>query len=353
MIQSAKRVVERVGIKFLSSITKSPWSRKNTTHLLIRTFEGFGRDLWLDAMAIRIPKWQTQLEIVTVSSSLGFYKAILGADACLTMEVTDHCLDLSSRLRWIHTILAGVDSIHLPMPPESLRITTSRGIAARSMAEHILALMYAVKEGLFRHSWPQIAWGTPWVLSAPAEWTLEGYSVAILGMGCVGMETARICKEHRMSTVGVSRRLQTDDTSCDQQHVLSDLHKVLPHVDFVVLSLPLTPSTYHIIGQRELLLMKPGATLINVARGDLIDEKALADALRTGQIAGAGLDVLAEEPPSRNHPLNHCANLVVTGHVAGNIHRFKKEIADRFARNLDAFLTGKELEGIVSREYWI
>ncbi|MFN3422075.1 MAG: NAD(P)-dependent oxidoreductase [Armatimonadota bacterium] len=125
---------------------------------------------------------------------------------------------------------------------------------------------------------------------------------------------------------------------------------MLPECDVVVITAALTPQTRYLIGRNELASMKKGAILINVARGALIDEQALAEALSSGQLAGAGLDVFENEPLPPNSLLWHMPNVVITPHVGGLSERTRQRVFERFLENLRRFLAGEELLGVVDKE---
>jgi phosphoglycerate dehydrogenase-like enzyme len=346
------QALKHLGIKALSSLREAPWKSEHLPHVAIQIFRGFEQELWEKNLDSHMLGWKTQVEVVFVRDQMDFYAALPRADICSTMELNDTLIRISKHVRWINILLGGIDFWRISVVPSGVQITTSRGIAAQSMAEHALALMFALDRGLTDSVLDQQAWN--WRQGMPLEGPggFSSKTAVIIGLGPVGLETARLCRALNMKVIAVRFRHHELADVCDQVYLLKELHKVLPLAAVVVLAIPLTKQTYRLIGRSELELMKPASYLINVARGELVDEEALAQALRDGSIGGAGLDVLSQEPPPELHPLRGCRNLIITPHVAGNINTFKVQIAERFVRNLAAFLNGGPLEGLVPPEYW-
>ena len=329
----------------------SAWHSDDLVRVVIQTGDGFDQPLWTDALDRELPAWRKHIELLCVPGDFAFLHATQDADACSTMSLSP-ALFRPSRLKWINALPAGINLIDLPEPPAEIHLTTSRGIAARNMAEHALLLLLALRRQLPAICRNQQAW----------KWSQEGLlgprpelrdlAVAVFGLGSSGREMARLCKALGMHVIGVRRSTDNPDGLCDEICPLADFAVILPRVDALLLALPLTRTTRELISENELKQMKRSAVLVNVARGGLVNEGQLATALREGRIGGAGLDVLANEPPAADSPLKDCPNLIVTPHLAGNLHDFKAEISARFARNLAAFLAGRPLEGLLPRDHW-
>jgi D-2-hydroxyacid dehydrogenase (NADP+) len=329
----------------------SPWHRTGVTRVVIDASDGFELPLWTAALDSVLPAWRDSIELLEVKGGLALDRAAREADVCSTMAPAAAWFEYQ-RLKWINVLTAGLDVTGLPEPRTGLCVTTSRGIAARGMAEHALMLMLALLKQLPASCQDQAAW----------KWSQEGklgpsrelpdLMAAVVGLGSAGSEIARLCKALGMRVTGVRRNPVDSYPLCDELWPLAELAGLLPRADVLFLALPLNAKTRDLIAGKELAMMKPGAILINVARGGLVNEIALATALREGRLGGAGLDVLAAEPPVADSPLRNCPNLIVTPHVAGNVHRYRAQIASRFARNVAAFLDGRDLEGTLPRDYW-
>ena len=335
----------------LLSAMPSPWKRQDIARVAIQTCDGFDLALWTGALDRELPDWPERIELLCVPGDFAFAHAASDADACTTMTLTP-ALFGHARLKWINTMPAGINLQDLPAPPSAPFITTSRGIAARGTAEHALMLLLALRRQLpsTMQNQREWVWSQSGLLNPLPD--LGELTVAVFGLGAIGSETARLCKALGMRVIGVRRSAENPHPHCDEICALADFITVLPRADAIILALPLTNATREMFTESEFGQMKRGAIMVNVARGGLICEDHLAAALRMQHLGGAGLDVLAAEPPSAGNALKDCPNLIVTPHVAGNVHRFRPAIAARFARNVAAFLAGRPLEGLHPHDDW-
>ncbi|SCL22979.1 glyoxylate reductase [Micromonospora pallida] len=171
---------------------------------------------------------------------------------------------------------------------------------------------------------------------------VAGKVLGILGMGRIGRRVARTCAAgFGMEIIYHTRSGPTaEDDAFGASWVTRE--ELFARADFLTIHLPLTPETRHSVGERELAAMKPGAYLVNTARGDVVDERALVAALRSGRLAGAGLDVLSTEPPDPDNPLLHLPNVMVTPHVGSATEETRYAMAELAARNLLNVLAGEE-----------
>jgi phosphoglycerate dehydrogenase-like enzyme len=266
-------------------------------------------------------------------------------DIYVSTWLTPDLLNLSPRLKWAQLLTAGVDFLENVDIDPQLKITTASGIASKGVAEHAVGLMIALDRRLDLSILRQRKW--TWRQDGIVE-NIRGLSdrtVGIIGLGNVGRAIANLVKAMGMTAIGMSRHYQSIE-GIDVLYGQNDILELLRRADFVILSLPLTKETRGIISQKELIALGKDSYLINVARGELVNESDLAFALKKGIIHGAALDVLSKEPPSRRNPLRGCPNLIITPHIAGNIYTFRHDIRKRFVRNLKAFLNGDELEGL-------
>ncbi len=258
------------------------------------------------------------------------------------------------RLRLVQVFSAGVEAIDLAALGElGIKVANNGGGNAPAVAEHTVALMVSVYRRL-KAQFAAVDSGQ-WAGDFFPEWfsstfELTGKTVGIVGLGRIGKQVARRLQ-------GWDCKLIYHDIADIPRHVERELHmarmpldELLRTSDIVTLHVPLTGRTRGMIGDRELGLMKPTAVLINTCRGPVVDEAALARALRAGKIAGAGLDVVAQEPPPRDNPLLHLDNVIVSPHLAG----MSQEAAQRniaFAvQNLLRVSGGQEPESVVLPE---
>jgi phosphoglycerate dehydrogenase-like enzyme len=262
-------------------------------------------------------------------------------------------------LEWVQLHTAGADQVlDTPLMQSDVIVTTTSGIHAPRIAEYVLASMLALTyrvPTLLRYQW-RAEWPTGrWNLFSGPE--LRGQTLGIIGYGSIGRELARLGKAFAMRIL-VSKQ-DTGDMADDGHRLtgvgdatgaLPDgvynpdrLHDMLRQCDFVVVAAPLTPHTRHLIDEAALQAMRPNAYLVNIARGGLVDEGALARALREGWIAGAGLDVFEEEPLPADSPLWEQDNVILSPHVAGVSLKYDERAVDLFAQNLSRYLAGEPL----------
>ena len=224
------------------------------------------------------------------------------------------------KLRWIHSTAAGVGQLMYPeLRAGHVVVTNASGVHAIPMAEHILGMLVALarhfpdalRYQLERRWAQQEIWDKP---LRPRE--LAGQVLLIVGFGAIGRELARRVKPLGMKICAVTHSGKGDAELAERIVSAAQLDTVLPAADFVVLAAPETPETFHLIGARQLATMKSTAFLINVARGSLVDEPALTDALQRRAIAGAALDVAEREPLLPESPLWTLENIFITPHIS-------------------------------------
>jgi phosphoglycerate dehydrogenase-like enzyme len=273
------------------------------------------------------------------------------------------------RLRWVQLHMAGVNALHdHPLFADtSIALTTTSGVHAAAIAEYAITVLLALAHRVPRMVEWQARGGWPpdeqrWPLFVPTE--VRGATLGIIGYGSIGRELARIARTAFAMRVLAGKRdpAQRVDTGyCppgtgDPEGVLPDawfspeqLPELLGQSDVVVMSAPLTPATRNVIGARELRLMKRSAYFINVGRGATVDEAALARALADRRIAGAAVDVFAEEPPAVGHPLYGLDSAILSPHVSGFVPSYDDGCSDLFAENLRRYLAGAPLLNLVDR----
>jgi phosphoglycerate dehydrogenase-like enzyme len=253
-------------------------------------------------------------------------------------------------LRWIQLISAGVPPELCPLAQErGLTVTNLAGLYGPSIAEHALALMSFLARNLhmaLRNQQAKI-WDRS-VAQGMAD--LHEKTLAVLGLGNIGQAVARLGQAYGMRVLGLRRRLLP--ASCvDRIYPRADLTSLLAEADFVVVALPLTSQTEGLLGPAEFAAMKRGVIYVNISRGPVAREDALLGALRSGQVAAAGLDVFAVEPLPPEHPFWTMPQVMVSPHYSGETVNSSSLPAERFSRNLHAWLGGGELEGKVDLEW--
>jgi phosphoglycerate dehydrogenase-like enzyme len=245
----------------------------------------------------------------------------------------------STTLRWIHVVNAGTDGLDAAEVPAHIAVTSAAGAHAPVLAEHVMAffLAFARRTPEFANATRAHNWDTDQRTSMTS---LEDQTLAIVGLGHAGRELAKRAHAFGMRTVAV-RHVPLADPLVDEVAPLAELHAVLARADFIALTLALTPATRHLFGSAEFAACKPTAYLVNIARGGVIDQVALAAALRAGTIAGAGLDVADPEPLPAGDPLWTAPNLIITPHLAGNTSPVsRRRMGERVTENLAKLRAG-------------
>jgi phosphoglycerate dehydrogenase-like enzyme len=276
------------------------------------------------------------------------------ADAVFGARLTAEQLEAARRLRWIHSPAAGVGNMLFPrMIASPVAITNSRGNSSGTIAEHVIAVTLALLR-LLPLAWRRQAartWAQDEFDGGASVRTLREARVLIVGLGSIGGETARLASAFGAYVVGIRRRAAgRPPAGVGAMLPVDRLHDELPLADVVVLAAPQTSATLHLIGARELAMMKADAVLVNVGRGKLVDEAALAAALATGRLRGAALDVFEHEPLPPDSPLWSREDVLITPHVSGFHANYWNDVVDIFARNLRRFGAGLPLANVVDKE---
>lgn len=321
------------------------WEKESLLHIGIECWPGFTANDWIRVLDSEFNDWQDFVETYFIHNRFECSIISPEMDVYVSTWLTSDLIKISPRLKWVQLLTAGAEFLEDMDIPSELKITTVSGVASGGVAEHAIALMMALDRRIDLACIRQRRW--IWKQKDILENIkgLYGRTVGIIGLGNIGKAVAILAKRMDMEVIGMSRHYTKFD-ELDTWYAPDELLKLLSKSDFVVLCLPLTKETKGIIGRDELLALGEDSYLINVARGRLVDEYALAWALKKRIIAGAALDVLSSEPPHRRHPLRNCPNLIITPHVAGNIYTFREEIKKRFICNLKVFLNGRQMEGL-------
>lgn len=256
------------------------------------------------------------------------------------------------RLKWIQLAQAGSDFIisqGLLRDYPHVMLTTGSGVHEVPISEHVLGMVLHFSRGFNRairnqplHKWERYRGDEA-----------RGKTVLLVGFGHIARRTATLCKALGMRVLCVRASLleqQPGSESVERFFPLDDLNSALAESDYVVIAAPRTPRSEGMIGAPQFAAMKPSAVLVNISRGALVDENALVEALQEGRIAGAGLDVFAQEPLPESSPLWDMPNVLITPHVSGNSPHYNERITALFCTNLLHYLNGEPLRNVVDRE---
>jgi len=255
------------------------------------------------------------------------------------------------RLRWIQATSAGVgkfaDRVGLTQSP--VAVTTASGVHARPLAEFVLLAMLMFGKDTLRLGREQRE--HRWERYAGEE--VAGKTVCIVGLGKIGREVARLAGALDARVVGTVRELRDrrpEDLGVERLEPAEGLDRLLPETDVLVLSTPHTLLTHGLLDARRIALLKPGAILVNIARGDVVDEAALIEALRSGRLRGAALDVFEHEPLPLESPLWDLPNVFVSPHSASTVTAENERIVELFQANIRRYLDGRPLLNLLDKE---
>ena len=254
--------------------------------------------------------------------------------------------ELTERLRWVHVGGVGIDWALFPEFIESdVVLTNSRGVFDTSLPEYLLSLMLALVKDLpatvraqERHEWQHR-------LLEP----LTGSRAIIVGAGSIARASGRLLRTLGLEVTLVGRREREGETDEGRIRAVGDLPRLLPATDWLIVLVPLTPETRGLIGADELAALPQGARLANIGRGPTVDEAALVNALRSGHLAGAVLDVFEAEPLPPESPLWDMPNVIVSPHIGGDEADTPRAFAEVFLANLRRYLAGEPLQNIVDK----
>lgn len=273
--------------------------------------------------------------------------ALLCGDFLYSAQVAQTVRERGKRLRWLQLLTQGYENAQANGVPWGITVTNAGEAYSPAVAMHTVALLLAVQRRFPTMLANQLK--GEWSRTMSVEMTSPASAtVAICGFGSIGRETARLLRAFGARAIALTRSARPHALA-DESLPIAELHAVLPRADAIVLALPLDASTRHLIGARELALLRKTAVLVNISRGGIVDTDALVAALQGGTIAGAGLDVTDPEPLPAGHPLWAAPNLIISPHVAGAAGKAGFErLADVAARNVERFLAGQPLAHVVS-----
>jgi len=281
-------------------------------------------------------------------------REILDAEVFIGWTMRPEQLAAARMLRWVHSPAAAVHTLIFPeLVASDVTLTNAREVHAPVVAEHVMALLLALAKRIpdcvhlqQRRSWGQQAL---WEQQArPRE--IAGDTLGIVGLGSIGREVARRAKAFGMRVIGTRERPEKPAAHVSAVYGATELPILLAQSDFVVLAAPLISSTRNLMNAATLAHMKPSAYLINVGRGALVDERALAEALRSRSIAGAALDVFDKEPLPVESELWDVPNLLITPHSAGLTEKLWDRHYVLMKENLRRYVAGETLLQIVDKQ---
>lgn len=291
-----------------------------------------------------------ELAEVRLTKADGLANAMAGADVLYQWHSFSPALKenwaAASSLKWVHVSAAGVSQLLFDEIVQSdVVYTNSRGVLSRAIAEFALGFVLDLAKdarGSFRLQQQQ-----RWQHRITQK--IQGQSALVVGIGSIGREIARLFRAVGMEVSGAGRTGRPGDDEFDWIYSSQDLPGIVHHYDYVVLAAPLTAETRGLVNSDVLASMKPSAHLINVGRGELVHTGALTEALASGSIAGAALDVVHPEPLPGGHALWSLENVIITPHMSGDAENYLDDLGELFLENLGRFVSGEPLLNVVDK----
>lgn len=324
-------------------------------NLLILVQSGFG--LWNppDWFVERLRKDFPKVEVTQRDTSSDTESYLSDAEVLVTWSLSAPQLAAASKLKWIHSPAAAVHALLIPeLVASHIVVTNGSEVHAPAVAEHVITMVLALAKELpqaacfqQKHEWgqSQMASGKPGVRD------FAGATLGLIGAGSIGREVARLASALGMKVIAVRNDVSRGTPQhIDRVYGMPDIDKLLREADYVVLAVPVTPQTSGLMSAERISQMKPEACLINVGRGQLLDEAAFLEAIRARKIGGAALDVFVEEPLPKNSPLWDLERVLITPHTAGVSNRTWERQYAFFAEDLRRYIGGEQLLGLVNKQ---
>lgn len=301
----------------------------------------FNADEYRDALARQFP----ELTIEFSPNRRELSPVIEEADYILAFgtQMYDELFARNKNLKWIQALGTGVDGIiDQPSLGKDVIVTSMRGIHGPQMTEMAFLMMLA-----FNRNFPQLVHNQDERLWN--RWPgrlLEGKTIGIVGVGLIAAHLAKRCKGFDMTVVGITSTVR-EEPNFDRMYSRARIAEAVSEVDYLAVLAPYTPETHSMVGAEVFAAMKPTSFLVNIARGGVVDEDALTAALEAGEIGGAGLDVVVDEPLARESPLWAMKNVIITPHMAGMCDTYLNQALPIIQQNLRAVLNG-DLDSMVN-----
>ena len=286
---------------------------------------------------------------VVTASAEETQREIEDADAIFEHGVSPEMIRRAKKLRWIQRGGVGVEGLMFPeLVNSDIVLANARGTTGINIAEHVMALILAFSRTiniLVKRQMDKV-----WESRANLPvLEIAGETLGILGLGSIGLQVAKRAYAFDMRLLAVDATQTEKPDYVESLWRLDRLHEMLEQADFVSICCPLTPETEGMMSSAEFRVMKPTAFLINIARGKIVHQPALIEALRAGELAGAGLDVTNPEPLPKESPLWEMDNVIITPHHAGQSPKAPRRVFELFCENLKRFVAGEPLINVVDK----
>ncbi len=253
----------------------------------------------------------------------------------------------NSALKWMHCSFAGIDKVTDPAiyPHENVIVTNSAGAFGPTISEHMICTIIMMMRRMQDYTRQQDK--HIWKLLGEVR-SIDRSTITVVGMGDIGTTFAKKVKAMGATVYGMRRTQKPSDPCYDKVFTIDNLDEAIKDADVVAMCVPGTEGTQGIFDTRRFSVMKDGAYLVNIGRGSAIDQAALAEALKSGKLAGAAIDVATPEPLPADHPLWDAPNILITPHASGNMTLYitRERVVDMFCENVDYYAQGKPLRNL-------
>ena len=292
---------------------------------------------------------ETPIELIRSFDRTHLSNIIADTDVILCWNLPDELFQRAKRLGWIAFATSGIDSaLTDKLRNSEVILTKATGVADIAVAEHTVGLVLMLYRNI--HHCMRYQFDERWARAEAGEGLREvsGSTIGILGLGCVGRRISKYLRAMEAKVFGCDK-VRPENGILDEFYEVDKLDDFLGELDCLIVSVPLTDETFHIINNERLSSMKEGAYIINVARGSVIDEQALVEALKSGHLGGIALDVFEREPLPKESPLYKHPNCIITPHIAGMTPNYWHRLANQFVENLKRFIKGEPLLNLVDK----
>jgi phosphoglycerate dehydrogenase-like enzyme len=308
-----------------------------------------------------VKQWQIPVEGVATLRArfplITFIHATTPAERAQGLEVCDAAytwilnaaeLEGAPKLKWVHTSAVAVETLCLPeLFARGIAVSNTRGVQALPIAEHVMAVVLSLAKQIpfVLENQRQSRWAQNEFMGERLPWLLHGRTLGLVGVGTIGSEIAKRAEAFGMRVIALRRRPAYGVIGhVERVYGKDDLDEFLGQCHVVVVAAPLTPETQGLLGAQEFAQLPRGAIVVNVGRARIIDTDALIDALKSGHLGGASLDVFPQEPLPADHPLWSAPNMILTPHTSGFRRGHWEEVVDLYAENIERWLKGEPLK---------
>ena len=307
----------------------------------------------LNLLKMRVKDYNI-VDFIFIKDNNNLKEVISKLDILVTYEISEELFNYSiGNLKWIHLGVSGVDkSLSKSIRKSKTIITNSRGINSEPVSEYVIGMMlYLSKKFNLSEKFKNNKKWDQWALSREMI-QLNSKTVGIIGYGAVGKKIAKKCKAFNMKLI-ITKRSQKEvevKKSSDVLLPITELNYLLKNSDYIIIACPLTNETVGLIGKSQLEIMKSTAFLINIARGKIINEFDLINALKNNIISGAALDVYENEPLEKRSKLFNLNNVFLSPHISGNFPEYQYEVVNNFSENLNRYINNKYLKNRICKK---